>query len=412
MWDLEESDLPAALSLSYYFLSTQLKQCFAYCSVFPKDHKFKKQRLIQLWIAEGFIRRNTTRMKEKAGDQYFDDLLHRSFFQHYYGSKYTFVMHDLVHDLAQAVSGELYGRFECGMKSSCNFKETRYSSMNCVNSINRDKNHDQKRLSTLINLGGYFMSHRNCLIDSFGRLRYLRVLDLYKSNIKMLPDDIGDFKCLHYINLSFARDIERLPVLLCDLFNLQSLILRYSGIHELPRGMKYLRNLQHLDVYGCIYLLSMPQGIGRLSNLKTLSEFTVSKEDDGRGIRELKELRQLEGALSICSLQNVIHPLDAREADLMSNPKVDGLTVRWDYSISGNKEVEVLESLQPHTDQLRSLRIFEYSGLTFPRWLMIDLPSYNKLVSLTLFNCCECQVLTPIGKLPQLESLRLVNMMK
>ncbi|XP_043694331.1 disease resistance protein RGA2-like [Telopea speciosissima] len=411
MWDLEESDLPAALSLSYYFLPIHLKQCFAYCSVFPKDYIFKKQHLIQLWIAEGFIRRNTTRMKDKAGGQYFDDLLQRSFFQR---KSYVdgFVMHDLVHDLAQAVSGELYGRFEYGMKSSRNFKETRYSSMSCVNSINRDKNHDQKRLSTLINVDGYSCSHRNCLTDTFGRLRYLRVLDLYASKITMLPDDIGDLKCLHYINLSFARDIERLPESLCDLFNLQSLILRYSGIRELPRGMKYLRNLQHLDVYGCIYLLSMPQGIGRLSSLKTLSEFTVSKDDNGRGIRELKELRQLEGALSVCSLQNVIHPLDAREADLMSKPKVDELTFRWDYSISGDKEVEVLESLQPHTDQLRSLRIFEYSGLTFPRWLMIDLPSYNKLVSLTLFYCCKCQVLPPIGKLPLLESLCLVKMMK
>ncbi|XP_043694293.1 putative disease resistance protein RGA3 [Telopea speciosissima] len=274
MWDLEESkDLPAALSLSYYFLPTHLKQCFAYCSVFPKDYEFRKHRLIQLWSAEGFIRTDT-RMKDKAGGQYFDELLQRSFFQNYNkgGSMYKFVMHDLVHDLAEAVSGDVYGRFD-GRKSSHSSKETRYSS-----------------------------------------------IYLYASEIKMLSDDIGDLKYLHYINLSFAHDIERLPESLCDLFNLQSLILRCCPtICELPRGMKYVHNLQHLDLRDCISLRSMPKGIGRLSSLKTLSKFPVLKDDDdGCGIRELKELRQLEGALSIRSLQNVIDPLDAREADLMT----------------------------------------------------------------------------------------------
>ncbi|XP_043694330.1 disease resistance protein RGA2-like [Telopea speciosissima] len=408
MRDLEESDLPAALSLSYYFLPTNLKQCFAYCSVFPKDYKFDKQRLIQLWSAEGFIRTNT-RLKDKGG-QYFDDLLHRSFFQHYYGSKYTFVMHDLVHDLAQAVSGEVYDRFECG-KSSRNSKETRYSSMCCVNPINMDKNHDhKKRLSTLISLRGFFCFRNDYLIESFGGLRYLRILDLYDSKIKMLPDDIGGLKYLHYINLSEAVNIERLPESLCDLFNLHSLILcGCTGIRELPRGLKYLRNLQHLDLQGCYDLRCMPKGIGRLSSLKTLSWFPISKhdDDDGCGITELKELRQLEGALSLESLQNVIDPLDAREADLMSKTKIDELKFWWNFSSS----IEVFQSLQPHTE-LRSLRINNYSGLTFPRWLMTDLPSYNKLVSLTLGGCCECQVLPPVGELPLLESLHLLFMNK
>ncbi|XP_043694380.1 putative disease resistance RPP13-like protein 1 [Telopea speciosissima] len=214
MWDLEEEskDLPAALSLSYYFLPTHLKQCFAYCSVFPKDYVFKKERLIKLWRAEGFIR------TDKAGGQYFDELLQRSFFQYYNG----FVMHDLVHDLAEAISGDVYGGFDCRKSSHSSKLETRYSSMCCLNSINKDDKDlldHKKRLSTWICLPRY-----NCFggyhIESFGGLRYLRVLDLSDSGIKMLPDDIGGLKYLHYINLLFAQNIERLPESLCDLFNL------------------------------------------------------------------------------------------------------------------------------------------------------------------------------------------------
>ncbi|XP_042476219.1 putative disease resistance RPP13-like protein 1 [Macadamia integrifolia] len=402
MWELEGCNWPAALSLSYYFLPTHLKQCFAYCSVFPLDYKFDKQYLIQLWMAERFIGSNTRR-KEKGG-QYFDDLLHRSFFQHDNENKERFVMHDLVHDLAQAVSGEVYGRFECG-KSCRSSKETRYLSICCVKYLFKDKTHDHKRLCTLVNLDRCYCLGSYNFLESFGGLRYLRVLHLY--GIWMLPSDIGNLKYLHYINLSYAR-IQQLPESLCDLYNLQSLILRHSGIRELPRGMKYLCNLLHLDISWCRHLSSMPQGIGRLSSLKTLSKFPVSK-DDGCGIRELKEMWQLEGTLSICSLQNVIDPLDAREADLMNKPKIDELELRWDGR--GDREVEVLEGLQPHT-YLKSLHIHNYHGLTFPRWLMIDLPSYNKLVSLTLSSFRECQILPQIGELPLLESLCIKDMLE
>ncbi|XP_042508190.1 putative disease resistance RPP13-like protein 1 [Macadamia integrifolia] len=230
LWDLlEESNLPTALSLSYYFLPTYLKQCFVYCSLFPKDYKFNKQHLIQ--IAEGFIRSNTTRMEEK-GSQYFDDLLHRSFFQHCHRD-YTFVMHDLVHDLAKAVSGEVYGRFEFGESCHSSSKETRYLSICCTKhmfDLEKNQGHD-KRLSTLITLKGYgCYLHNDNTTESFEGLRYLRVLDLCHSCICMLPNDKGNLKYLHYINLSYVSDIKRLPESLCDLHNLQSLILRDSGI--------------------------------------------------------------------------------------------------------------------------------------------------------------------------------------
>ncbi|XP_026428201.1 putative disease resistance protein RGA1 isoform X2 [Papaver somniferum] len=100
------------LKLSYGTLPSRVKQCFAYCCLFPKDWEFNREALIQLWMAEGFIhpcRGGYENSLEDIGNDYFLCLLSSSFFQDVkkddLGDIQTFKMHDLVHDLALSVAG-------------------------------------------------------------------------------------------------------------------------------------------------------------------------------------------------------------------------------------------------------------------------------------------------------------------
>ncbi|XP_044471330.1 putative disease resistance RPP13-like protein 1 [Mangifera indica] len=75
VWDLpeEKSNILPALRVSYFFLPSHLKRCFAYCSVFPKDYEFLKEEIILLWMAEGLLQNNKKQM-EDLGNEFFHDL--------------------------------------------------------------------------------------------------------------------------------------------------------------------------------------------------------------------------------------------------------------------------------------------------------------------------------------------------
>ncbi|GKV45207.1 hypothetical protein SLEP1_g52315 [Rubroshorea leprosula] len=105
MLNLQEvkSEILPSLMLSYHHLPSHLKQCFSYCAVFPKDYEFDKEELVLLWMAEGLLREEN--QLEEIGQRYFLELLSRSFFQQSTKNKLRYVMHDLIHDLAEFVAG-------------------------------------------------------------------------------------------------------------------------------------------------------------------------------------------------------------------------------------------------------------------------------------------------------------------
>ncbi|ESR34614.1 hypothetical protein CICLE_v10006631mg [Citrus x clementina] len=121
MWKFRQGhdDILPALRLSYNQLPPHLKQCFAYCSIFPKDYKFTSAFLIQFWMAHGLLQSPSENEElENIGMWYFKELCSRSFFQDL-GYEVPllelieFQIHELMHDLAL-----LMAKGECPMVNS------------------------------------------------------------------------------------------------------------------------------------------------------------------------------------------------------------------------------------------------------------------------------------------------------
>lgn len=68
-----------ALEISYARMPAHLKPCFLFCSLYPKDYTFKKDQLIGLWIAQGYVEPESRRTLEETGWGYLEELIQRSF---------------------------------------------------------------------------------------------------------------------------------------------------------------------------------------------------------------------------------------------------------------------------------------------------------------------------------------------
>ncbi|XP_050283431.1 putative disease resistance RPP13-like protein 1 isoform X4 [Quercus robur] len=416
IWNLpeEKNDILPALRLSYHFLPSHLKRCFAYCSIFPKDYEFEREELVLLWMAQDFLQQSKgNEGMEEIGERYFDDLVSRSLFQQSSTNESCFIMHDLVNDLATFISGEFCFRLEEDNELNEITEKTRHFS--CYEGRFDDSKkfeilYDAKDLRTFLEkLKWSWRKEYDNLwkmkCDLLKEFKTMRVLTFSSSRITELPNFVDDLKHLRYLNISDTV-IKHLPDSLCKLYNLQTLILsRY--ITKFPTNTSKLINLRHLDNSKAT-MEEMPPQMGKMKNLRKLYVFGVGKHDDGSSIKELGELQHLSGKLSLLNLENVqCINKDITEVILKNKQDLSKLKLEWKPghgAEDSEKERILLEQLCPHTN-LNSLTITNYEGTSFPKWLGDS--SFSKMVYIELRNCDNCFSLPPLGQLPDLKSLKI-----
>ncbi|KAL0404752.1 UNVERIFIED_CONTAM: putative disease resistance protein RGA3 [Sesamum radiatum] len=412
IWDLpqDKNDIFPALTLSYYHLPPQLKKCFTYCSIFPKNHAFEANELVLLWMAEGFVRPVGKIRPEDLGNDYFKGLLCRSFFQlshvNFRGQN-VYRMHDLIHDMAQLISTHTCLRREENKptKECTSWRNTRHFSLHCqsLEPVILKGSAWYKNLRTFRvireNFGNIQVSY-----DLFLKLKALRVLELSRLGLDELPDSIDHLKHLRYLNLS-ENHFRKLPESVTNLFGLQTLKLEQClQLLELPSKMKNMVSLRHLHL-DVKQLNCMPSEFGKLVNLQSLSAYIVGRSR-ACGIGELKNMRFLRGSICIKNLENVSNVNEAKEAMLDTKPFLDKLELEWNDFGPNNNGEEILAGLRPH-ENLKELLMINYRGFLLPSWFNNPL---CKLSSIYLQSCYHHHILTPLGKLQHLKSLVIEDM--
>ncbi|XP_072957997.1 putative disease resistance protein RGA3 [Typha angustifolia] len=441
IWEISRNDhcnaikiLPA-LRLSYEHMPSHMKQCFLYCSLFPKNYLLDKKKLIELWISEGFISPSSKGMHPKVtGNSYFNYLLRRSFFQNevkYEHGDVTCNMHDLIHDLACYIAGP-----EFSARGKMVEKKDKWRYLSVDLSAPSETRIEMEAIAKAKKLRSFLSVHpplffpmrpprRNINLDILSGFSYLRLLDLTgHQDIKELPSSIVRLKHLRVIDLSSSM-IETLPESISRLRSLQMLKLADCWkLKRLPQGMRKMTSLRILDVFNCHWLVQMPPGMGRLTELEILSIFVV-RHEPGCSIVELQQLNLLRGKLEIKCLNIVKDAEEARSANLCAKKRLQSLKLSWNLDnrnlggttgrmtslkaalpeLTEDVKNDVLESLQP-PPHLEELEIDYYDGSRFPSWIT----GIQNLVKVTLRGLERCKCLPPLGNLPQLKSLQIYGM--
>ncbi|KAJ0081314.1 hypothetical protein Patl1_11707 [Pistacia atlantica] len=236
------------------------------------------------------------------------------------------------------------------------------------------------------------------------RCKFLRILNLFSSNIEVVPKKIGNLKHLRYLYLGFNPKIKELPSSFYKLRNLQYLsLLGCEELKVLTRDVKYLISLRRLALT-TIQKHLPNNGIGCLNSLRHLwisncNNLEYLFEDIGH-LRVLQSLRISE-CPRLISLPHGVRSLSSLEdLHLISCERLN-----IDLSIGSDKQDnhDELSSTWPH---FRCLYIEELPQLVeFPQWLIQC--STNTSKRLDIINCSNLNALPE--SMQKLQVLRVVN---
>ncbi|XP_039822470.1 disease resistance protein RGA5-like [Panicum virgatum] len=291
--NLDVKNMRKILSFSYYELPCHLRTCLLYLSMFPEDFEIDKDRLIRMWIAEGFIQCDKHgKSLFELGECYFNELINRSMIliQPIHNSLTGMVnnchIHDMVLDLIRSLSCE-----ENFVTVISDMDSTSPS-----NTIRRLSLQNGKKSHVIAQATRSLLQHARSVVifpsaiaqvPAAGSCRVLRVLDLEDCNLSQTKSlkYLENLYHLRYLGLC-GTSISQLPDEIGNLQFLQTLAVNCNNISSMPSSVVQLRNLMCLVIDD---FTRVPNGIGNLTCLEQLSLLHI----DGSTINIIEELGQL-----------------------------------------------------------------------------------------------------------------------
>jgi Leucine-rich repeat (LRR) protein len=418
-WSMSKlpAELRGALYLSYDQLPQNLKQCFLYCALYPEGQSMRRNNLVRFWVAEGFIEKQGNQLMEDTAEEYYYELISRNLLlpDPFYAGQEWCKMHDLLRQLAHHLS-----------KDDCFLGDPQLLEGTIVYKLRRVSFVTDKDMVVLPSVDNQLLNNVRTIVSfcdktltiepsMFKRFVYVRVLDLNKSSIKIIPNYIGSLIHLRLFDLQ-GTSITCLPESIGSLKNLQVLNLQWCGnLHNLPLAVTRLCSLRSLGLDDTP-INQVPKGIGGLKYLNNLGGFPIgggngnrSRMQDGWNLEELGPLMYLR-SLHLFNLERagpcssdslLVNKRCLKMLSLCCTESTDE-----PYSKAAVINIQKTFDLLIPAHNLEYLKFVNLFGQRFPTWLdtTTHLPS---LKYLQLIDCKSCVHLPPIGQLPNLNYLRI-----
>ncbi|CAI9113429.1 OLC1v1014032C1 [Oldenlandia corymbosa var. corymbosa] len=382
------------LELSYRHLPEHLKSCLLYFATFQEDQQVSVERLLSLWMAEGFIRKVEMKRLTDVAKGYLNDLIGRSLLM--VGKKTSMGrvkrcrIHDLLYEFCSRKAKEerFFHFLEERYDEMSGFSESQYLRRLCISSGAKD----------------FLESKVFCPSVRSLRFKYPKIQDAPSVTLMM-----------HMCKLLRVLDLEH--------------ILLDGGI---PSEIGQLVRLTYFAMRG--YMLEIPGSIGKLSVLETFKIVLdrYAKPLLAESFWNLQKLKHL----SFSSSSHVLYYVGARlsmenldnSSDLYELDTVSGVVIPYDAVERVLKKFPNLRDLNFQLRGLESLGSYKgnvfhivvpdvltqleslcvHHSPTYSTKVEFSLPTNIKKLTLHHFQLSG-RIFSSIGNLPNLEYLRLIK---
>ncbi|KAL7247623.1 hypothetical protein ACSBR2_002519 [Camellia fascicularis] len=419
---LDQSPLSNIIALCFRELRSELKLCFLYLALFPKEYEISVRRLLQLWIAEGFVKMSSTQQPEDIAGKYLKELVHRNMIEIATRKEdrrhKTCRMPGFLHDFFFQKSEDIGFIHAHHCRANC-------TPLDSTAQLNTDSPADQPNTdsSAQNNIDLPAQPNNVCLsdvcfkaqkrgtsnekinellktiIDRRGSRGFVltKVLDLEGAHRPLLHAKLGKFLSnLRYISLRWTG-IDSCPKSIGDLPCLETLDLKYTNITNLSSSIWKAKNLRHLlmNEVSIPKPASSKRSSTSMSNIQTLTGLRIGFEDPKEyGLNRFTSLRKL--GLTCHSRSSVEKTWDC----ISQLNKLQTFKLRSrDHQFGQPSELVIPDNLTTHPS-LSNLYLFGvFKGESLPQ----------NLKTLTLaMSKIEVDLMPKLGEcLPQLNILRL-----
>ncbi|KAH0756826.1 hypothetical protein KY290_020319 [Solanum tuberosum] len=454
------------LGLSYHHLPNRLKPCFLSMSDFPEDFQVDTWRLIQLWIAEGFIRTSSGSREslEEVAKNYLVDLISRNLImarkKRFNGEVKACGIHDLLREFCL---------IEAEMTKFMHVVRTPFSPAQKPNfrrfSIQK-RIEDAYKLLPPVARSIYCFSYLDLPFEP--RIKLLPILPIYRHDpiihgffssfnhlrvLAIFPVWFGPIslviKKLNHLRYLQVRCYGNIPESISELLNLQTLICDgHSSETTLPRKIWMLKNLRYIRLGEATYLPSPRIDNNLVTGMPNLEEFygICYSSCTNEFISSTPNLKRL----IIRVPSSILHNIPYRLLDMSSLTKLETFKFYWKSNLENPIKIFVFpKSLRrvslnrcykfiweeisstfimlPHLEELKlkhcraeddiwrltdkdifkSLKLLLLSELDLKHWeaSSVNFPYLKRLV---LKNCYLLQEIpTDFGEICTLESIEL-----